>query len=167
MKDYIKTLALCAGIALTACGCSTDSADEEIGQETNAPERNNAHISYTHDGAGLPLERMTVANGVESCTAGANTMAVCRSAVELARLFPGCGGWEGVDFSKHSVIVVRVATNYGIAGISYSLRKTDGTGYKLSVEVTTYLTCVLDEAVLVLKTDALPQGAVVDFELKM
>lgn len=167
MKKYIKTFALCASIALALSGCSTDSTDEDFGQKTNAPEQNNAHTNYIPDESSLPLERIENPDGLENSVVKPNTMTVCRSAEEFGCLFPERGNFGNVDYSKNSVIVVRVATLYGIANISYSFNKADGSNYKLTMTVTTNACSVLDGDFLIFKTDILPQDAVVDFELTM
>lgn len=154
-------------MALTLSGCSTDSTDDGIGQNTIVPEKSNADKKYVLGDSNLPLERMENPDGLDNSVIKPNTMTVCRSSEEFGSLFPGHGNFGNIDYSRNSVIVVRVATLYGIANISYSFNKTDDHNYKLSMTVATNLCCVLDGDFLIFKTDFLSQDAVVDFELTM
>lgn len=167
MKDCIKRLVLCASIILTLCTCSTDNVEEEQEQRTNIQEQNHANVSLPETDGNLPLERMENPDGMENNVVKPNTMTICRCNDEFGNLFPNFRDWGEVDYSRYSIIVVRIATNYGIANASYALQKAGDKSYTLSMTVETNIACVLDGDFFIFRSPRLPKDAIVDFDLNI
>ncbi len=181
----MKRLTICIYLlsAILLCSCSevriTPSTEQqkEVGTNETTPnddetKPNNPYTANPLVGENIELGRFNV-NTLHNNTFDPlqfefeelNMLKVIRNESDYEILFKeGTYIESGIDFDTHTLLLVPVRTNYGIAEISQTLQYT-GNGYVYSMDVTMGMWCVISNKVHAVLAPAIGQGESVAFDL--